>query len=280
MSHQRSRSVFDKFKGSLTELLNIQGPKYATQNINTKSRNPSNVADVFDPNTYKKIETEQATEGPEELHTSVTDRPISTNSGHKGFRFQKIRTHDLQQPELTEESHPKLPIGDVIGSPTSPQISENNPLMPAFTLSPTKTAHSGSPTFSPITRKSTTASRNFNRIRFKNNNLVRLEKCQINLKCCHFPKRVFYINEKQMRIIFFSNRADEAVVKKSKRIMQGSTVDSCKLFNPNFPSKILFFKAETKKKQYYFHPRGKFKMAWDALISITLVYYAFMVPIR
>jgi len=202
-SHQRSRSVFDKFKGSLTELLNIQGPKYATQNIKTKSRNPSNVADVFDPNTYKKIETEQATEGPEDFQTSLTDRPLSTNSGHKEFRFKKIRTYDLQQPEFTEGSQPKLPLENIIGSPTSPQMAEDNPLMPAFTLSPTKTAYSVSPNFSPITRKSTTVSRNPNQIIFRNHNSVRLEKCQIYLKCCNLPKRVSYNVFEQVRIISF-----------------------------------------------------------------------------
>ena len=160
VSHQRSRSVFDKFKDGLTELLNLQGPKYATQNLKSKSRNPSNVADVFDPNAYKKIETEQATEGPEDLMTSVTDRPMSTNSGHKEFRFKKICTNGLQQPELTGESQPKLPLENIVGSPTSPQMSENNPLMPAFTLSPTRTALSASPNFSPMTRRGTTASRN------------------------------------------------------------------------------------------------------------------------
>lgn len=59
-------------------------------------------------------------------------------------------------------------------------------------------------------------------------------------------------------------RADDAVLRKSQRIMQGNVVDT----------------LETKKKSYYIHPRGRFKIIWDTLISMTLVYYAFIVPIR
>ena len=168
----RSRSVFDKLKSGLTEMLHFDGPKFSTQNLKPKTRNVSNVADIFDPNTYKKIDDELPTEGPEDKMTSITDIPL-TQSTPKKFTFKKT----IPQTQQTDTQQTKVPVTNSDGSPNSPQVFENNnSTFRGFNLSPNRSVQgSESPTFSPVTRKST-MSRKYDKFLSKYNSL-RLEKC-------------------------------------------------------------------------------------------------------